>query len=209
MGQTSSHGSGPVALFAVASLLLTFFVALNAMSARDPARMREVVGSFAARSQTGPGPVAIVPIAGDIPAVKAVERRWLDLFPGAGLSSGGTFGTGHVLRAELGVAGTFLPGRAETLAGASRVLAALGRIVAEVPDGLELALDVTIDTGDDAGLAIHRARHVARLLDTAGQGEVAVGVRHGTAGAVALELRLAGRTPLRPLAARPTGTGVP
>ena len=90
-----------------------------------------------------------------------------------------------------------------------RELAALGRIVADAPDGLELALDVTIDTGDDAGLAIHRARHVARLLDTAGQGEVAVGVRHGTAGAVALELRLAGRMPLRPSAARPAGTGVP
>jgi hypothetical protein len=198
MDQASTHRSGPIALFAVASLLLTFFVVLNAMSERDQARVREVADSFATRTQVGPGPASVVPIDGNAPAVKVVERRWLDLFPGAMTASGSTFGPGHVLQAELGVAGIFAPGRAEPLASANAVLAALARILEDAPGGLELSLDVRLGLDGDGNLALERVRSLARVLGQAetGRGEVAVGVQHGRPGVVALDLRTANR-PLR------------
>jgi len=211
MDPAPANGSGPIALFAVASLLLTFFVALNAMSERDQTRAREVANSFANRTQVGPGPVTIISIDGNAPAVNVVERRWLDLFPGAGLVRGGTFGTGQALRAELGTAGIFAPGRADPLPSAASVLTALTRIVGNAPTGLELSLDVKLGLGadeqtDGGKLAVSRARTLARLLGGSdlGGGDVAVGLQRGQPGVIALELRLANRQiPAQPMAAQP------
>jgi len=208
---SSSSSSGSIALFAVTSLLLAFFVALNAMSVRDQARTREVASSFATRSQLEPGPVTIISIPGDAPAVKIVERRWLDLFPGAGLRQGQTFGTGQLLRAELGIAGIFAPGLADPLPSAIPVLSALSRIVGDAPSGLDVSLEVLLGLGaegqaDGGMLAILRARALARLLGVSnlGGGDVAVGLHRGQPGVIALELRLANRSiPAQPMMAQP------
>jgi hypothetical protein len=208
---SSSSSSGSIALFAVASLLLTFFVALNAMSVRDQARTRDVASSFATRSQLEPGPVTIISIPGDAPAVKIVERRWLDLFPGAGLRQGQAFGAGQSLSAELGVAGIFAPGLADPLPSAIPVLSALSRIVGDAPSDLDVSLDVKLglgaaDQADGGKLAIQRARTLARVLGLAipGGGDVAVGLQRGQPGVIALELRLANRSiPAQPMMAQP------
>lgn len=215
-GRGPGHGPGPIALFAVASLLLTFFVALNAMSERDHTRVRAVADSFNHRMQAGPGPVAIVPIDGNIPAVKAVERQWQSLFPGAAMAEGPTFGTGNALHAELGIAGMFAPGRADPLASADGVLAALKRILIEMPDGVDLALDVKLSVGaedeaDGGRLALQRARALARLLGGIDHGgDVAVGLQRGRPGVIALELRLASRpVPARPIPTQPIASRPP
>ena len=201
MTAAPTSNSGPIALFAVASLLLTFFVALNAMAERDPARVREVTQSFSERKPAGPGPVSIVSLDGDVPAVKVIERRWLDLFPGAGMVVGDVFGAGRTLRAELGVAGIFAANRADPLPSAQAIVGALTRMVTDAPRGLDLALDVKLghDVDTDGKLAIQRVRSLAGMLRAieGDAGDVAVGLQAGHSTVIALELRLSPR-PISP-----------
>ncbi|MCC6471168.1 MAG: hypothetical protein IT563_22830 [Alphaproteobacteria bacterium] len=206
--------SGPMTLLAVATKLLAFFVMLYVITERDPARQHVVSDSFAQRRAVGPGPVAVVPLDGDVPAVKLVERRWLDLFPGAGTVDGASFAQGRVLRAELGVAGIFAPGRADPLPRAQQAIAALTRLVADTPEGLALALDVKLGVAPglgeaDGGLAIQRSRTLAKLLSMSdrGSGEIAVGLQSGSPATIALELRIASRP--SPEALMPALTSVP
>ncbi|MBL8706518.1 MAG: flagellar motor protein MotB [Rhodospirillales bacterium] len=201
MTAAPTSNSGPIALFAVASLLLTFFVALNAIADRDPSRVREVTKSFSERKPAGPGPVSIVALEGDVPAMKVIERRWLDLFPGAGAVDGGDFVAGRTLRAELGVAGIFAANRADPLPSASAIVGALTRMVTDAPKGLDLALDVKLghDGEQDGKLAIQRVRSLARMLNAIeiDAGDLAVGLQPGQSTVIALELRLSPR-PIAP-----------
>ncbi|MCC7045354.1 MAG: hypothetical protein IT562_01455 [Alphaproteobacteria bacterium] len=197
---TASGNSGPVTLLAVVTKLLAFFVMLYVVTERDPARQHIVTDSLVHRTAAGPGPVAIVPLEGDVPAVKAVERRWLDIFPGAGAVDGGTFGYGHVLRAELALGGIFEPGRAEPLQRAQQTIATLTSMIADSPKGLDLALDVKIGVPRGLGeadglLAIERARTLARLLTARDRpgGDIAVGLQTGNPTTIALELRVGSR----------------
>lgn len=209
--------SGPVTLFAVATKLLAFFVMLYAVMERNPASQLVASDSFNQRKVAAPGPVAVVSLDGDVPAVKVMERRWLDLFPGAGMVDGSSFMSGRVLRAELGLGGIFGQGGAEALPRAEQIVASLTRLVAEAPKGLDLALDVKLGVADDMDaadgkLAIQRTRTLARLLSTIdpGTGDVAVGLQPGQPATIALELRLANRAmpeglmpPVKPVAAAP------
>lgn len=193
--------SGPVAMFAVATKLLTIFVMLYALAEHDPHRAFAVAESFQNRNKTVPGPVSIVKLDGDVPAMKVIERRWMDLFPGAGMIDGGEFAAGRTLRAELGVAGIFAGERADPLPSASAIVGALTRIVVDAPQGLDLALDVKLGHGADGDgkLAIQRVRSLARLLaaiEPSG-GDVIVGLQPGQPAAIALELRLSPR-PIAP-----------
>lgn len=209
--------SGPVALFAVATKLLTIFVMLYAMSERDPHRTLAVAESFAHRSvKTVPGPVTIVKLEdGNAPAMKVVERRWLDLFPGAGMVDGADFAAGRTLRAELGVAGVFAANRADPVPSAAAIVGALARIVTDAPQGIDLALDVKLghDSDADSSLSIQRVRSLARMLGAIDHGaaDVIVGLQPGQPSVIALELRVSPR-PIAPgpviarPAARPPAT---
>jgi hypothetical protein len=191
--------SGPVALFAVATKLLTIFVMLYAMSERDPQRTLEVAESFSHRStKTVPGPVTIVKLDdGNAPAMKVVERRWLDLFPGAGMVDGADFAAGRTLRAELGVAGIFAANRADPVPSAAAIVGALTRMVADAPQGIDLALDVKLghDTDTDSALSIQRVRTLARMLAAIDHNaaDVIVGLQPGQPAVIALELRVSPR----------------
>jgi len=214
----TSQGSGPIALFAVASLLLTFFVALNTVAEPDTQRVRDVAESFLQRHQplvpVNAGPVSIVRLDGEVPAARVVERRWLDLFPGAGAVDGAKFGAGTLLKAELGVSGIFAANRADPLPSAAAIVGALTRLVVEAPRGIELSLDVKLGLDPDAdrpasALAVERVRTLARLLaaiDPA-QADIVVGVQRGEPSALALELRLAPRR--IPAAPAIAGPGLP
>jgi len=210
----SSTISGPYTLFALATKLLAFFVMLYAVMERDPARQHDVSDSLAHRRSAGPGPVALVPLDGNLPAVKVMERRWLDLFPGVGMVDGGTFGYGHVLRAELALGSVFAQGRADPLPGAPQAVGPLVKLVAGAPKGLDLALDIKlgvalgIDAADER-IAIQRAGALSKLLSTIdhGGGEIAVGLQHGNPTAIVLELRIANR-PVRE-AVMPALTALP
>lgn len=193
--------SGPVALFAVATKLLTIFVMLYALAEHDPHRAFAVAESFEHRNMTVPGPVSIVKLDGDVPAMKVIERRWLDLFPGAGMVDGNDFAAGRTLRAELGVAGIFAGERPDPLPSASAIVGALTRMVVDAPKGLDLALDVKLghDAETDPKLAIQRVRSLARMLAAIepSAGDVIVGLQPGSAATIALELRLSPR-PIAP-----------
>jgi hypothetical protein len=127
---------------------------------------------------------------------------------------GETFTYGHVLRAELAVGGVFEQGRADPLPRAQQTIAALTKLVAGAPEGLDLALDVKLGVplGLDAAagrLAVQRTRTLARLLSTIdhGTGDIAVGLKPGNPTAIALELRVANRA--GPEALMPAVTALP
>jgi len=187
-------------------LLLAFFIMLFAVSEREPSRARDVLGSFNQRSIGTTGPVTIVPVAGDVPAMKVIERRWLDLFPGAAVEHGVLFGNGSLLVAALDAEAMFADGPDRPARGAEATLAALARLVGDAPADVALSLEIRFGLGDDARaedlpVAIRRAGALARLLPP----EIAVGVERGKPGMAALQLRL---TP-RPLVPRPLGPTVP
>lgn len=191
----SSSTSGTMALFAVASLLLTFFVALTAMSSRETERTRAVVDSFARRGAAAHMPLNVVPVGGDMPAVRSVERRWVELFPAEAASS--SFGEGRVLRTTLAVDEAFAAGTAELLLPAAARLDQLARLLAEPPAGLDLGLEarIAIAPGSDIPLAALRARALLHRLTASGDGDIAAGVHRSGGETIDLELRLTRRTP--------------
>jgi hypothetical protein len=194
----SSSNSGTMALFAVASLLLTFFVALNAMSVREAERTRAVADSFARRGAAASMPLSVVPVGGDMPAVRSVERSWTEVFPAGAASS--LFGEGRVLRAQLATDAAFVADTVELTPMAQAKLDAVARLLADPPAGLDLGLEarvgMTPDT-DAAGtrLAALRARGLLHRLGGHADGDVAAGVYRSTSGTIDLELRLTRRSP--------------
>lgn len=192
--------TGAMALFAVASLLLTFFVALNAMSVREAERTRAVVDSFTRRGAAPAAPVSVVPLGGDMPAVRSVERRWSELFPDVGLKPS-PFGEGRVLKAMIDADAAFAAGTADLAPEAARRLDAVARLVNEPPAelGLDLEVRLGVAPGDDPHLAALRARAILLRLGAlaamaAADGDVVVGLAREPRGEVELALRLARRT---------------
>src|SRR5262245_35554008 len=76
----ATTNSWPTSLFGLASLLLTFFVALTAVSVREQARAGAALDSFAHRGAAAAVPISVVPLGGDMPAVRSIERQWGELF---------------------------------------------------------------------------------------------------------------------------------
>ncbi|MCK6453357.1 MAG: hypothetical protein L6R19_21275 [Alphaproteobacteria bacterium] len=200
--------SGPMALFAVASLLLTFFVALTALSERETARARAVAESFVRRGAAPAVPVSVVPLGGDMPSVRSVERRWTEMFPPSSAAPAVPFGEGRVLRAALAVDAVFAGDTAELASDAAARLDALARLIAEPPAGLGLRLGATLGAADAsdpraARLAAMRARALLHRLSVAApaaaaEGELAVGLARAAPGMLAFELSLAMRAPPGP-----------
>ena len=221
----STHDSGPMALFAVASLLLTFFVALTAMSERETARTRAVADSFARRGAAPAVPVSVVPLGGDMPSVRSVERRWSEVFPILSAAPATSFGEGRVLRGAIAADEAFAAGTAELTAKGIARLDAMARLVADPPSGLALRLEAMLALAPDADaraarLAAMRARAILRHLgvhapSAATDGDLAVGVaREQPTGATAngamadtidFELRLSWRAHGPPGLRKPGG----
>lgn len=209
--------SGPIALFAVASLLLTFFVALTALSVRETERARAVADSFLRRGAAPAVPVSVVPLGGDMPSVRSVERRWTEMFPPSSAAPAAPFGEGRVLRAAIPIDALFAADTAELDSAAAARLDVLARLIAEPPAGLGLRLGATLGAADAADpraarLAAMQARALLQRLSAtapaaAAEGELAVGLARTAPGMVAFELSLAMRAPPghQPGASKPGG----